>query len=59
MKWCTPLIPALRRQKKDFSELKASLVYRVASTTARTTLRDPDSKNKQTKKTKSINFDTF
>ena len=36
-----PLIPALGRQKQA-----ASLVYRVSSTTARATQRNPISKNK-------------
>jgi hypothetical protein len=34
------------------SEFKASLVYRVSSRTARTTQRNPVSKNKKTKKQK-------
>jgi hypothetical protein len=38
-----PLIPALRRQ---ISEFKASLVYRVSSRTAGATQRNPVSKNK-------------
>ena len=32
--WCTPLIPALGRQRQeDFCEFKASLVYRASSRT--------------------------
>jgi hypothetical protein len=42
--WCTPLIPALRRQTSEF---EASLVYRVSSRTARTMERNPVSKNKR------------
>ena len=35
--WCTPLIPALRRQRwVDLCEFAASLVYRVSSRIART-----------------------
>jgi hypothetical protein len=34
--WCSPLIPALRRQKQaDLCEFESSLVYRVSSRTAR------------------------
>jgi hypothetical protein len=44
--WCTPLIPALRRQRqtgrgRQISEFKASLVYRVSSRTARAIKRNP------------------
>jgi hypothetical protein len=35
---------------RQFSEFKASLVYRVSSRTARATQRNPVSKNKQTNK---------
>jgi predicted Holliday junction resolvase-like endonuclease len=41
------LIPALRRQ---ISEFKASLVYRVSSRIARTTQRNTVSENKRQKK---------
>jgi hypothetical protein len=34
--WCTPLIPALRRQRQvDLCEFQAILVYRESSRTAR------------------------
>ena len=34
--WCTPVIPALRRQRQgDLCQFKASLVYRVSSRMAR------------------------
>jgi hypothetical protein len=47
----TPLISALRRQKKeDLCELKASLVYSMSSRTARLVKqRNPVSKNKNKK----------
>jgi len=36
--WCTPLIPALRRQRHtDLYEFEASLIYIVSSRTVRTT----------------------
>jgi hypothetical protein len=51
--WCTPLIPALRRQKQaDLCEFKASMVYRVSSWTDRATQRNPVSKNKNKNKPK-------
>jgi Sec-independent protein translocase protein TatA len=44
--YCTPLIPALGRQRQAWiSEFKASLIYRVSSRTARATQRNPVSKN--------------
>ena len=49
---CTPLIPALGRQRQrqgDPCEFQDSLVYRMSFKTARATQRDPVSKNKQTK----------
>jgi hypothetical protein len=45
--WCTPLIPALGRQRQAISEFEASLVYRVSSRTARATQRNPVSKNQR------------
>jgi hypothetical protein len=45
MWWWTPLTPALRRERKDLCEFKASLVYWVSSRTARATQRNPVSKN--------------
>jgi hypothetical protein len=52
--WCTPLIPALGRQRRWISEFEASLVYRGSSRTARATQRNPVSKktSKQTNKQK-------
>jgi hypothetical protein len=44
-----PLILALDRGRQ-ISELEASLVYRVSSRTARTTQRNPVSKNEKKKK---------
>ena len=45
-RWCTPLIPALGRQKQvDLCESEASLVYRVSSRTARAAQRNFVSKN--------------
>jgi hypothetical protein len=42
-----PLIPALRRQgQADFSDLKASLLYRASPRTPKATQRNPVSKNK-------------
>jgi hypothetical protein len=43
--WCTPLIPALGRQRQAISEFEASLVYKVSSRTARAIQRNPVSKN--------------
>ena len=43
-RWRTPLIPALGSRGRWISELKASLVYRVSSRTARATQRNPVSK---------------
>ena len=50
--WChTSLISALRRQRAGRSlSLRASLVYRVSSRTARATQRSPVSKQKQKQK---------
>jgi hypothetical protein len=42
-----PLIPALGRQRKQISEFKASLVYKVSSRTARAIQRNPVSKKKK------------
>jgi len=48
--WCTPLIPAFRRQwQVDLCEFKASLNYRASSRTAEVTQRNPDSERKKTK----------
>ena len=53
---CTPLIPALGKQRQADPEFEASLVYRVSSRTARATQRNPVLKktnkqiNKQTNK---------
>jgi hypothetical protein len=47
-----PLIPAVRRQKQaDLSKFKAKLAYRVSSSIARATQRNPvlRKKKKQTK----------
>jgi hypothetical protein len=48
MWWHKPLIPVLGRQRQDqwISEFKVSLVYRMSSRTARTTQRNPVSRNK-------------
>jgi hypothetical protein len=46
---------ALGRQRQvDLCELKASLVYRVSSRTARATQKNPVSKKTKNKKTKRI-----
>ena len=50
--WCTPLIPALGRQRQRISESEASLVYKVISRTARATQRNPVSENQKKKKKK-------
>ena len=43
--WCTPLIPALGKQRQvDLCEFEASLVYRASSRTARAIQRNPVSK---------------
>jgi hypothetical protein len=39
--WHTPLIPALGGRGRQISELKASLVCKVSSRTARTIQRNP------------------
>lgn len=52
-----PLILALVRQKQeDLSQFKASLVYIGNSGTARTTQRDPISKNKNNNKKETVKF---
>jgi hypothetical protein len=58
--WCTPLIPALGRQRQAISEFEASLVYKVSSWTAMAIQRNPVSKNKtkQNKKQKQTNKKT-
>jgi hypothetical protein len=56
--WCTPLIPALGRQRQVISEFEASLVYRVSSRTARATQRNPASKNQNQIKPKQKNKKT-
>jgi hypothetical protein len=46
-----PLIPALGRQRQaDFSEFKASLIYKVSSRTAKAIQRNPVSKNNNNNK---------
>jgi hypothetical protein len=48
LRWCTPLIPALGRQKQeDLYEFEASPVYRISSRTARATQREAVSKQQQ------------
>ena len=43
--WCTPLIPALRRQRPvNLWEFESSLVYKVSSRLARAKQRNPVSK---------------
>jgi hypothetical protein len=45
---CTPLTPALRRQRQvDLCGFEASLVYRASSRTARATQRNPLLKKKE------------
>lgn len=47
-RWCTPLIPSLRRQRQvDLSETEDSLVYRANSRAARDTQRDTVLKNQK------------
>jgi hypothetical protein len=48
-KWCTPLTPALRRQKYLY-QFEDSLVYIASSRTAKIVKRNPFSKQKQTNK---------
>ena len=49
--WCTPLTPALGRQRrKDLTEFEVSLIYPVSPKMARAMQRDPISKNQITKK---------
>jgi hypothetical protein len=43
--WRMPLIPSLRRQRQEISELEASLVYRASSRPTRATQRNSVSKN--------------
>jgi hypothetical protein len=46
--WCTPLIPALGRQRQvDLCEFEASIVYRASARTARAIWSDPVSKKKK------------
>ena len=48
--WCTPLIPALRRQGRHLCEFEASLVYKASYRTAsKATQRNPVSKNQKEK----------
>ena len=47
-----PLILALGRHRPADSKFKASLVYKLSSTTARDIQRNPVSKNKNKNKTK-------
>jgi hypothetical protein len=60
--WHTPLIPALRRLRRQISEFKASLIYKVSSRTARDVKRNPVLKNQKkqnkTKKKKQKNTPT-
>jgi hypothetical protein len=49
--WQAPLIPTRRRLRlADLCKIKASLVYRVSSRTARATQRNPVSKNQKKKR---------
>jgi hypothetical protein len=41
MGWYTPLIPALGRQRQQKSEFEANSVYRVGSSLASATQRNP------------------
>ena len=51
--WCTPLIPALGRQRQeDLREFETSLVYRASSRTGSKAKRNPVSKNKTNKQKK-------
>ena len=53
--WCTPLIPALGKQRQvDLCVFEASLVYRVSSRTARAAQRNPVLKTKQNKKQQKV-----
>ena len=58
--WCTPLTPALRRQRQaDLYEFEASLVYIVSSRTVRAvTHRNPVLKTTTTKSLKTKNLVT-
>jgi len=50
--WCSPLIPALRRQGKlDLYEFKASLVYRTSSRRAKAIYKEPCLEKPKTKQT--------
>ena len=53
-RWCTPLIPTLRRQRQaDLCKFKTSLVYRASSRTARAvTQRNPVLKKEKERKRK-------
>jgi hypothetical protein len=49
------LTPELQRQRQeDFCELEASLVYTASSRTARTTQKDPVSKQQQNKQNQNL-----
>ena len=52
--WCTPLIPALGRQRQaDLCEFETTLVYRASTKTGSKAIQiNPVSKNKQTSKQK-------
>jgi hypothetical protein len=45
--WCMPLIPALGRQSQMNHKLRARLVYRVSSRTAKATQRNLSQKRKE------------
>jgi hypothetical protein len=45
--WCTPLIPALGRQRQADFEFEASLVYKVSSRTARAVQKIKKKKEKE------------
>jgi hypothetical protein len=48
MWWCTPLIPAFRKQRQvGLYEFQASLLYRVSSRTSRATQRNPVTKKER------------
>jgi hypothetical protein len=51
--WCTPLIPALGRQRQvDLCEFEASLLYKVSYRTARATQKNQKERKKKRKKEK-------
>jgi hypothetical protein len=53
---CTSLMSALKRQRQEISEFKASLVYRANPMTARATQKNPVKTKEQQQPIKMVNL---